>query len=57
MLTMEVSAENYMSVAPESTMPVACNECVCFLVVMTGLKLAVLVIGSLDLDSLKKYDC
>ena len=38
MLTMGASAEKYMSVAPESTMPVACKQDVCFLVVMAGLK-------------------
>ena len=43
MLTMGASAEKYMSVAPESTIPVACKEDVFFLVVMAGLKLAVLV--------------
>ena len=46
-----------MSVAPESTITVAGKEGVCFLVGMTGLKLAVLVNGSLDLDFLKKYEC
>ena len=54
MLTMGASAEKYMSVAPESTMPVSCKEGVCFLVVMAVLKLAVLVNGYLDLDFLKK---
>ena len=53
MLTMGVSTEKYVSVALESTMPVACKEGVCFLVVIAGLKLAVLVNGSLDLDFLK----
>ena len=41
-----------MSVAPESIMPVACKEDVYWLVVKAGLKLAVLVNGSL-LDFLK----
>ena len=48
MLTMGVSEEKYMSVDPESTMPVTCKEDVCFLVVMAGIKLAVLVNGYLD---------
>ena len=48
MLTMGALAENYMSVALESTMPVACKEDVCLLVVMAVLKLSVLVNGSLD---------
>ena len=48
MLTMGALAEKYMSVAPESTMLVACKEDVCLLVVMAGLKVAVLVNGSLD---------
>ena len=52
MLTMGASAEKYMSVSPESTMPVACKENVFFLVVMAGLKLAVLV--NVYLDFLKK---
>ena len=48
MLTIGVSAEKYMSEAPESTMPVACKEDVRLLGVMARLKLAVLVNGSLD---------
>ena len=52
MLTMGSSVEKYMSVAPESTIPVACKEGVCFL--LEGLKLSVLVNGSLDLYFLKK---
>ena len=48
MLTMGALAEKYISVAPESTMPVACKEDGCLLVVMVELKLEVLVNGSLD---------
>ena len=48
MLTVGVSEEKYMSVDPESTMLVTCKEDVCFLVVMAGIKLAVLVNGSLE---------
>ena len=44
-----------MSVAPESSMPVACKEDVYGLVVMSGLKLAVLFNGSLDFLKLKLY--
>ena len=42
-----------MSVAPESIMPVACKEDLYGLVVVVGLKLAVLVNGSLDFLRLK----
>ena len=42
-----------MSVAPEYIMPVACKEDVYGLVVMEGLKLAVLVNWSLDFLKLK----
>ena len=42
-----------MSVAPESSMPVACKEDVYGIVVMAVLKLAVLVNGSLDFLKLK----
>ena len=48
MLTMGASAEKYMSVALESTIPVDCREDGCLSVVMSGLKLAVLGNGSLD---------
>ena len=48
MLTMGALAEKYMSVAPESTMTVACKEDICLLVVMARLKLELLVNGSLD---------
>ena len=37
MLTMGASAEKYMSVAPESTMPMACMEVEFFLFVIVGL--------------------
>ena len=49
MLTMGASGEKYISVALESTIPVTCKEDVFVLVVMTGLKLLVLVNGSLDI--------
>ena len=42
-----------MSVAPESIIPVACKEDVYGLVVMAGLKLAVLFHWSLDFLKLK----
>ena len=53
MLNMGASAEKLMSVAPESIMPVACKEDVYGLVVMAGLKLAVLVLCSLDFIKIK----
>ena len=52
MLTMDALVEKYMSVAPESTMLVACKEDVCLLGLIAGLKVALLVNGFLD--SLKK---
>ena len=52
MFTMGASAEKYMSVAPEYIIPVACMEDLYWIVVKAGLKLTVLVNGSL-LDLLK----
>ena len=52
MLTMGASAEKYISLAPESIVPVACKEDLYWLVVKAVLKLAVLVNGLL-LDFLK----
>ena len=52
MLTMGASAEKYMYVAPESTMPVACMEVEFILLfVMVGLYPAVLI--NVYLDSIK----